>query len=196
MRISATLQQSLLDEVRLRVRAGFTFHNVGHAEDVCLAVSRILLHYPEVPASRAEEFEMAALLHDISYCEGADGHEQRGKAVAIQVLQQHGIPSDVANRVGELIVYTTVGLAPSSLDSKIMRDADVFHIGTPTGKSRSLDFFQEQVNQGRAISREEWYRSEIRFLRQQHFFLDWLEEERRHQRESVIRELESALGII
>ena len=194
MSMPEMLRNRLLHEVEIRVRNGFTFHNLRHASEVHLAVCQILSHYPEVESKHALEFEAAAILHDIAYCEGAEGHEQRGSKLSVHILRNVGIPEDVANRVGELIKYTSIAAEPLTLEAKIMRDADVFHIGVECGRERSLDLWQELRNSGREIGREEWYRSEIRYLRQQHFFLGWLEAERASGRAAAIRALEAAIG--
>lgn len=191
--IDPKLKEKLLDEVRNRVPAKYCFHNSRHAEDVHAAVCEIAGRYG-FPKELVLQLECAALLHDIGFSAGPDGHEKRSADEGALILRTEGFDEKFQAKVGQLILSTEVARPPEDLTAEIMRDADVYHIGTPAGKEKSLQLKHELEAIGRPIPLSVWYADEIRFLRAHHFFLPWLEELRRGERQRAISEIEVALS--
>lgn len=193
MVIDPKLKEKLLNEVRCRVPEKFCFHDSRHAEDVHAAVCEIVGRY-EFPADAVSQLECAALLHDIGFSAGPEGHEERGAEEGMQILRAEGFGEKFRMRVGQLILSTEVERHPEDLMAAIMRDADVYHIGTPSGMMKSMRLKQELEAVGRPIPLSAWYADEIKFLRTHRFFQPWLEELRCGERQRAIREMEEALS--
>ena len=65
-------------------------------------------------------------------------------------------------------------LGPRTLCEKIIRDADLFHLGTNRRKERSRLLRKELANCGQTFSDAEWRRRDAAFVADHHFNLPWI----------------------
>ena len=185
---------AILEELRRSVPPAYSFHDAGHARDVVSAIYQILPHHPSLSAARWRELLVAALLHDFRYADGPVGHEAASAEFAASVARRSGFGDASSERIAALVLATEPSHVPISLPEKIIRDADLFHIGTPAHARRSRDLRDELAATGHPFSPARWRARELAFLSTHRFHLPWLERERAPARTATIRRLEQTLS--
>lgn len=171
----------------------YVFHSVNHMIDVISAVYEILSKKSNLTIHKKKILLTAALFHDIGYIYGADDHENASAEIAQQLLGNFSWePEDIAE-VATLIKATWPPCKPQNILEKIIRDADVFHIGTEDYMKKSLLLRKELKNTGKNIPLQKWYENEIAFLAGHSFELSSLEKERKAMKCAAIQTLRKKL---
>lgn len=91
-----------------------------------------------------EPIIIAAWFHDVGYIKTYQGHEAEGAEMAKEFLTREKCESEMIKVVASCINATRVPQQPNSLQSQILCDADLYHLG-------SLDYFYWQT-----LLRREW----------------------------------------
>lgn len=172
------LYAELLERIRSSVPPRYCFHDWRHARDVVEAVYRIIPHHPELSEREKRCLLKAALLHDYGFVFGRRGHEVAGARLAREIYAACQLPEVELDMIERLVLATDPTREPDDLCGAIMRDADMFHMGTPRMAERSELLRRELSAEGNHVSAEEWERGEADFRRKFSFHLDWLKKER------------------
>ena len=181
---------ALLEEMQSTTPARFAFHDANHAIDVVSACYEIFRREPRLATGRKKEILFAALLHDYAFADKPSCHEEASAEIARDIARAYGHSGQFAYAVASLILATRPDSPPTTVPRKIIRDADLFHVGTPAWSKRSSALRAEtESTTGKTFSDREWAQREIEFLSTHRFFLPWLERERRPAIESEIRRL-------
>lgn len=180
---------NFLEELRATVPPRFAYHNADHARDVVAAVYAILPRHPALPLARKRELLLAALLHDFCYADDPANHEEASATFAASIARHCGFTPASAGRVAALVRATLPSHVPSSLPEKIIRDADLFHIGSPDHARRADALRAELAGTGVPMTDAEWRARETAFLSAQRFHLPWLERQRAPARAALLRAL-------
>lgn len=165
--------------IKSTVPAKYCFHDWRHARDVVAAVRRIIPHHPRLTVRQKRCLLFAALAHDVGFSVTAEGHEAESARIAGELARAHGFADRDVALVQSLIRATAFSHRPRTLCERIIRDADLFHLGTPRQKARSRLFRRELANCGIVFSNSEWHRREADFAAKHRFHLVWLDRERR-----------------
>jgi len=140
------------------------FHNLTHTRDVVSATEEIGTH-SELSEQELESAIIAAWLHDIGYLEGEGDHERKAAEKARELLQEWGAPHKKIAEVTEAILATKVPQQPKSPVSRVLCDADLYHLSTDECRTKSLDLRHEWEKQGKApMSDAEWMAHNLEFL--------------------------------
>jgi len=157
------------EDIRQRMPAGHYFHNIDHVEQVVSALHQL------AGAAGLEEREstilqLAGWFHDLGYADGAAGHEERGAALARQVLGPLGVSEEMLDQIEACILATRMPQQPKSRLQALMADADLSHLGTAEYWSFIGKLRQELKEvQGREMDDPAWLRFEIGFLEQHEY---------------------------
>ncbi|MFA4845309.1 MAG: HD domain-containing protein [Patescibacteria group bacterium] len=121
-------QQHIIDQVAHDVHermSGDSSHDWWHIFRVWNMAKRLC----EIEKADGFVVELGALLHDIADWKFHDGDETVGPKVAREILESHGVVSDVIDHVCEIIAtisFKGAGVATPmrTLEGKIVQDAD------------------------------------------------------------------------
>ena len=182
-----------IEELRIVADGRLAFHNSAHARDVVSAVYEILRHYPRMAVAHKRALLLAALSHDSRYVDDPANHEEASARDARAMAMAYGYGEVFADEVAALIRATQSSHVPVTLQEKIIRDADFFHIGTAAYRKRSAALRAELSDFGQKFTDAEWACRETAFLATHRFNLPWLEKERSAGRAAEIRKLEKLL---
>ena len=180
----------LRDNVSPRCR----YHCPQHTMLVLDNARRFAAVYPDISPVHRLCLLTAALFHDAGYAETYFNNEPAAAKLAGEMLPDYGYSPENIMLIQSLILATELFHEPQNLLEKILKDADMGHIGTPDylEKSRLLkeehDFFVKKT------SLKEWFSNEINFLSGHRFHQPWLEAERRPHRDKAIAELQNDLA--
>ena len=173
--LDSNFKQEVIAELMLNIPERFSFHNYIHAENVVHAVYEILQHYPKISTGMKRCLLVAALLHDCGFAVSEHCHEEEGVAIARRICQKRGLNPSECSQISRLILATKCNHTPVDLSEKIIRDADLYHVGTEEYLKWASRLRNELKERGVVSSDQEWLDNELKFLGSQHFSLCWLE---------------------
>ncbi|HZB11690.1 MAG TPA: Pycsar system effector family protein [Chryseolinea sp.] len=140
------------------------FHNFDHTQDVVNAVVTIGQH-SNLSADEMESALVAAWLHDVGYEQGSKNHEQLSARKAQDLLTGLGAPQKKITDVTEAILATHMPQQPKTLVSKVLCDADLYHLATEQCLEKSNMLKEERNALGtKEMSDEEWLNSTVEFM--------------------------------
>ena len=141
------------------------YHSLNHSIEVYDNVT-IIADIEALGSDDKELVQIAALFHDTGFSTDPLSHEQLGSEIAEKFLISENYSKDKIEIVKDLILATKMDHIPSNKLQKIIKDADVGHIGKPTFKNNSelLKLEREYFNDNTPISDEDWLNTNIDFL--------------------------------
>lgn len=146
-----------------------SFHNIGHTQDVVRAAEEIGTQ-SELSEDEIESAVVAAWLHDIGYADGAQDHERKAADKAKELLSQWGASHKKIMEVTEAIMATKVPQQPRSLISKVLCDADLYHLSSDACQEKSEKLREEWHNIGdKTLTDEEWLETNLKFMEGHHY---------------------------
>jgi predicted metal-dependent HD superfamily phosphohydrolase len=142
-----------------------TYHNWSHAAHVRDS-ARLLAAKIGLSAELRTDLELAALFHDIDYLNGREGHEQRSAEKASTFFTEQGLSAERVTRVEQLILATDMSRIVETVEEKIMKDADMSHLGSKDYRSFSNKLKNELNNfEHNKQTKKEWQNTCLTFLR-------------------------------
>ena len=163
---------NLLAAVEAHVRAHYAahfpaelcYHDIAHTERVVRACN-IICDHCEVDEGLRLHLLVAAWFHDAGYFAGAEGHEQRGAALARAFAQEHAKAALDPDELERLILATSVHHTPTDLAERIISDADLHYLGQ-TAFFEHGDLLRHEWDHysDTPLTDEQWYRTNIAFL--------------------------------
>lgn len=169
---------NVIEEIKETVSQKYCFHDWRHTRDVVEAVYRIIPHCPQLTVRQKRCLLFAALTHDMGFSVTAKGHEVESARIAGEIADASDYPKKDIPFIQSLIMATVIEHKPQTLCEKIIRDADLFHLGSSRQHERSRLLRKELANCGQTFSNTEWRRRNTAFMANHHFHLPWLEAER------------------
>lgn len=169
---------------------GYVFHNNTHMQDVVEATQRMSTFYKLSEKDHAIVL-LAAYFHDTGYLTGgAQDHELRSAELAEKFLVAQPVSEDFRKMVSACILATKVPQNPQNLLEQIICDADLFHLGLDSFPARNKLMRKEAEWTSRAtISKEEWRKSTIKFLQDQHYHTEFAQTLLKDKKEAHLQKL-------
>lgn len=106
------------------------YHNLEHTKAVVKNATEMADFYH---LKNKERFVLlaAAWFHDTGQLFGPmEGHEERGAYIMEQFLRSHKIDTNIRMEINNAIMVTQINRKPANLIEDILRDSDVYHLGT------------------------------------------------------------------
>ncbi|MBU3742015.1 MAG: DUF2179 domain-containing protein [Candidatus Kapabacteria bacterium] len=146
----------------------YSYHNAEHTSYV-VRMAEEIARREQLDDASVTLVKTAALLHDIGYVGGSEGHEERSCAWAVQHLALYGYDEADIAHVCMMIRATKMPQSPTDLMSRIVCDADLAHLGSPDYKSSAERMYREYLASGRTRSTEAWLQQQIDFIASQSY---------------------------
>lgn len=148
-----------------KVFENHVYHNLEHTRDVVKAVEEIGTQ----SGLTDDELEMAlvaAWFHDTGYRQGDTKHEESSADLARTHLNDWGVSFKKVQEITEAIMATRMPQQPHSMVSRVLCDADLYHLATEDCNEKSAQLREEWATvQGTVLSDNEWLRSNLEFMR-------------------------------
>jgi predicted metal-dependent HD superfamily phosphohydrolase len=113
------------------------YHTLKHLEE-CFSHFDSAKRLARFPA----EIEMAIWFHDAIYNTRRDDNEENSAAWAVNVIRDSGLLSEVAERIGDLILATKHKVEPHGADASLFVDVDLSILGASSDR---FDEYQRQI---------------------------------------------------
>ena len=139
------------------------FHDLEHTKTVVSASHEIALE-EGVSENDLQLLEVAAWFHDLGYPKQVEGHEKIGAEMARDFLLQYPVSKTEIACVERIILSTEMIRKPNSFLEKIIRDADMAHLGMENAADRSRLLREErEAMLNLSYSDAEWLKTNIDF---------------------------------
>lgn len=141
-----------------------TFHNIDHTLDVVRAAEEIG-RQTSLSDDELESVLIAAWLHDIGYVSGQENHEINASMKSKELLTEWGASHKKILDVTEAIMATKIPQQPKTLISKVLCDADLYHLSTDQCTLKAENLREEWKRMGNKVMGEtEWTQSNLNFM--------------------------------
>ncbi len=113
-------------------------HSKSHIEQVLIYSEQIAKHYPE---ANKDILDLAAWWHDTGRLNTDEGHAAKSAEIAAKELNKIGIDSDTISKICCAIREhsNSEGITPTTLEGKILKDADKLDFLTPKRWQMCID---------------------------------------------------------
>ncbi|MFT4662673.1 MAG: putative metal-dependent HD superfamily phosphohydrolase [Patiriisocius sp.] len=141
-----------------------TYHNWNHVNNVVKSAED-LTESIKIPDEDRENIILAAIWHDSDFAAGWDEHEERSAKLAEEAMNKEGLRAERISDIKRIIRATKMDFTPGRNDEKIIRDADLAHLGS-TDYFIYYDGLLNEINgcQKCPYSDDEWRSECIKFL--------------------------------
>lgn len=140
------------------------YHDLWHTFDDVLPAAERLARLEGVSEGDRVPIRAAALLHDTGYVVGDEEHEAASVGIARELLPAFGFSAQEVERVGRLIMATRLGMEPTTVEERIMADADLDMLGREDFWHRSQALRREWAAEGTTFDEPGWIAHQIGFL--------------------------------
>jgi len=145
-----------------------TYHNLHHTGEV-VAAANVIGEKSGLNEDEMESLLIAAWLHDTGYVNGNKDHEESAATNAREMLGSWGASYKKILEVTEAIQATKMPQQPQSLISKVLCDADLYHLSTKEFLDHAKNLREEWRLNGGGMSDEDWLQSTLSFLKQHRY---------------------------
>lgn len=114
--------------------------------------------------------ETAAIYHDIGYLVGRQEHENIGVDICYEVLPTFGYRPAHLERIAAMIMATQLPQNATTLEARIIADADMDSLGREDFLHTSLALRRELESIGIYRTDAEWFRGQLFFLKNHRYF--------------------------
>ncbi|MCB2203962.1 HD domain-containing protein [bacterium] len=174
----------------------YSFHNFAHTAEVVEAVVEI----GEASGLQGQDLEvvvLAAWFHDTGITEVYTHHEQASADFAERFLKKRQYDRDAIAAVRNCILVTELDVAPTTLQEKVICDADLLHIGRKRFWSRAQLLRQELAAVAKQeFSEEEWLRKQVTFLEGRTFYTDYARAEYQDRLDKNLATVKTGLAAV
>ncbi len=154
--------------------SSLVYHNLEHTKRTVNHAVKIGLHY-QLKSLDIFILTAAAWFHDTGYLSaGPIGHEARSAELAKTFLEENWVAEQTVASVVSCIMATSNQVSPETLLEKIMRDADLYHLGTKSFlKQNRLVRKELASSEQKTFTRQQWNQMTIEFLSSHQFETDF-----------------------
>lgn len=164
-------RQYVLKRLAQELPPQFCYHGAAHtSDDVLPALERLAKLEQVTDDSDLLLLRTAAIYHDTGFVEVYEDHEEASCRIAAETLPGFGYSPGQIEQICQMIQATKLPQAPETYLAMLLADADLDILGREDFLARNKDLFEEHVFVGTGVSLLVWYESQIRFMRQHHYF--------------------------
>jgi len=160
----------IVQRLKAELKPTLYYHSVEHTLDVHKAASR-LTESEQIEEKYQTLIETAALYHDAGILVRYTEHETASADLAKMILPRFDYAPDEIDYINRLIMVTRLPQRPSSLEEKILCDADLDYLGRDDFFIHAFQLRLEwQVNGIKQMNLHDWFTSQVSFLSGHQYF--------------------------
>lgn len=167
------------------------YHGVDHTHDVHASVLR-LAQLEKLDEYNTNLVRAAAWMHDSGIIVKFEDHELISAQFAQEYLPNFGFNSAEIDQIRNMILCTRLPQVATTLNEKILCDADLDYLGRSDFFIIGQKLRLEWILIGNNISLYNWYKLQMEFLKNHHYFTksaQVLRNERKNQNMAEIQHL-------
>lgn len=171
---------------------GLPYHNIRHVMDVRDSAMKIA-DTENISDEEKRIVELAALLHDIGFVEGAKDHEATSARMAREILPAFGYQKQVVDSICGMILATKLPQSPATALEKILCDADLDYLGRDDFYEIGQTLREELLNAGVIESEREWNLVQRTFLESHRYHTPYGKTNRESHKQERLKEIRMKL---
>jgi HD superfamily phosphodiesterase len=165
------------------------YHDLAHTQTVVAEV-KDLAAKEGLDENTIRCLALAGWFHDLGYLQKVQGHEALSADMIEGFLQRHTVSDEELKLVHRLILATDMEQKPTDKLEKLMRDADLAHLGLDVAAERTELLRQErEILSGRSIKKSEWDKMNVDFFESHGYFTDAAKEKYGLAKETLLKSL-------
>lgn len=166
----AEAEKFVINLLNEKLTPEFTYHNIPHTQLVVNKATE-LAELIKIDDKQKELLLVAAWFHDTGYTKDSNNHEEASVLIAKEFLKTQACSEEDIVTVSNIIMATKMGVIPSTILEKIIKDADCAHIGSKNyGDISELLRKEWELLSNYRITEGEWLEENIVFLSTKHRF--------------------------
>jgi predicted metal-dependent HD superfamily phosphohydrolase len=170
------------------------FHNIHHTQEVVRA-AEIIGKSSALNDDEMESVLIAAWLHDIGYEHGSHNHEAVAADRARALLEGAGADKHKIDDVVQAIEATKMPQQPKSVISKVLCDADLYHLSTEKCDENGFKLREEWRSLGfKDMEDEEWVHFNLQFMESHRYHTTYGQQVLEHGKKKNIKRLRRMLN--
>lgn len=174
-------------------QAPLPYHNFEHSlyvRDACVQLAQT----EDCREQDIRLLSLAALFHDLGHLEGSAQHEERSVQMALAYLNNVGLDNRDWQGLINLIEATRYGSESEGLLESIIKDADLYYLGTDDYLPHSKAYRKELATvENQSYTDHDWLQLQINFLTQHQFLLDWSKRHLEPIKQNHIKQLKNEI---
>ena len=171
----------------------FTYHNTGHIQDVYNA-AECIGKQENVAGNDMKLLLTAAWYHDAGYLIRTTGHEDESCRIAREALPAYNYTSYEIEQICGMIMATRIPQSPKNHLEQILADADLDYLGREDFLVINNKLFTEFSYLGMISNETDWYRTNIAFLENHHYFTKTSVNLRKAQKDINLAQVKSKIN--
>ena len=159
--------------VLLEIPEYMVYHNLIHTREVVKAAIKIG-NYANLTEDEMEILVIAAWFHDTGFKYQYENHEKKSAEIAADFLTENNVPEEKIEKVVTTIHSTSIAQKPKTLIENVLNDADFIHLSKKSYFDKLLLLKSElEKKNGKPINDNEWYDSNLEFLRNHKYYTEY-----------------------
>ena len=146
-----------------------TYHNIHHTKEVLHNV-RLLSKEEKIEGDDLIILLTAALFHDVGFIQVYMGHEEVSCEYAKKILPDFDYKDYQIEEICELIMTTKIPQRATTIQEKILCDADLLYIGTNQYFSHAKRLYKELHNLVIIKNYNEWIDYQVKFIKSHEYY--------------------------
>ncbi|MEQ8925929.1 MAG: DUF5706 domain-containing protein [Fulvivirga sp.] len=165
--------KAFAEETLSKLPQGFTYHNLQHTQEVVEAVE-LIAKEEAISNKDLEVLKIAAWFHDLGYKCDEKNHEEESVKLMHTKLAEWGADDNTISKVEKLIISTRMPQTPKDELSKIICDADLFHLSTDSFQNKSEQLRVELCDIcNHNMNSSEWENKTLDFIKSHSYFTNY-----------------------
>lgn len=165
------------------------YHNIEHTQRVVTHCMEISDHY-RLPQNEKAILLIAAWFHDTGHLYTTpDAHEAKSVELMKEFMASHAVESDFTEAVEQCILATRIETQPHNLLQEIIKDADVYNLGTSEFKVTNKQIKKEYQRRGLTELLKDWDMQTLQLLEMHKFYTTYCQEQLNQKKEKNLAKL-------
>lgn len=159
----------VIDLLKKGLSPDHKYHDLAHTLSVRDSALQLAQAY-RLSDEENEELELASLFHDTGFTIRYDLHEEKSIEIAEGFLKKEGLSNEKISSISRLIEVTKVGVEPTTLLEKLIKDADFNNLsGDYLAKADALRH-EWKVFCGKEMDEPGWVNNNFNFWKGHKFY--------------------------
>jgi len=155
----------------------YPYHNWNHVAEVYKVALEISDGTMDLSEIDKQNLALAAIFHDVGFTISRLNHEETSAHICEKFLTERNFPKEQVEKINELILATRIDYKPTNILEKIIRDADLAHIGKKKYSAQYNSLFEElRAFEMPQLTFEEWRKMCLTFFDDHSFNTEYARE--------------------
>jgi len=183
----------ILNKLHHELPAHLNYHNIEHTLDVYHAAEYIGKQ-ENITGDDMKLLLTAAWYHDAGFLIRTIGHEEESCRIAREALPGYDYSRHEIEQVCGMIMATRLPQMPKNHLEQILADADLDYLGRDDFFTINHKLFAELSHLGGISNDIDWYRENVDFMENHHYFTQTSVKLRKAQKEANLKQIKSKIN--